>query len=299
MSRTRNCVDPDTVSCKRACPQSDRSYLDVERGSCICSYDAPDDICDNECSERKPKITIQRNSTSSALYIVMKSADGVKVEELGDDYGIADYDNDEHHTEIVRIQSSGVTGVLITNISQAPLEPVQNIPSGRARRSVTNTTNKGTTPKPAINTSPASIPNPFICIEIGSAILFRVEVNEENRSLSNYPRYNKDHLFNKNDRFDYGNFRLLHSLIRDTNKSLSTFANVFTEAGVFVFYDNGEPLREMIVKVTAEGEKCSEKFSNQLLPASSITLTQYRVAKSEVSVLHCFLFCHFKLFPNY
>ena len=205
--------------------------------------------------------------------MITKSNNDVKVEELNDDYGVADYDHDAHDTEIVRVQSSGIAGVLITDINQSPIE---NVPSPRVRRAVTNTNNI---------TAPVVIHNPFICIAMGTAILFKIEINEMNRSLSHYPRYNKDHLFNENDKFDYGNFRLLHSLIRDTNKSLSTFANVFSESGVFVFYDNAEPSREMIVKVTAPGERCSEQLTNQILHASPTTLTEYGVAKSKVSTI--------------
>ena len=283
MSRTRSCVDHDPALCEKACP--DGGDLDVDRGACICKYKPIDEICDDNCKKEKPEISIQRNSTSKALYIITKSTDdGVeKAEELNDDYGIYDYDHEKHHTEIVRINSLAITGLIVTSISQSPFEPVQNTPVVRVRRAVTNTTNTNTTS--SSNTVPQEIPNPFICIEIGSAILFRIEVNKVNRSLSHYPRYNKDHLFNRNDKFDYGNFRLLHSLIQDTNKSLSTFTNVFTEAGVFVFYDNAESSREMIVKVTAQGEDCSENSNNEMLPASGITLTKYGVAKSEVSAI--------------
>lgn len=238
----------------------------------MCSYVALDDICDNDCQKEKPEITIQRNSTTSALKIRMKITGVEKDEELNDDYGLDDYDNEEHHTEIVSVQSSGISGLLVTNINQSPLQ--KNAPSTRARRAVPNNTTSN---------APPSIHNPLICIAKGSAILFKIEVNEVNRSLSHYPRYNKDHLFNENDRFDYGHFRLLHSLIRETNKSLTTFINVFNEAGVFVFYDNAEPSREMVVKVSAPGEKCSNSYSNELLPTSSSTLTGHGVAKSEVS----------------
>ena len=235
----------------------------------MCNYVDIDDVCDDNCQTEKPNITIQRNSTTSSLKIRMKSSSVEKDEELSDDYGLFDYDVEEHHTEIVSVQSSGISGLLVTNINQSPLE--QNAPSTRSRRAVTS--------NDTTSNAPPLIHNPFICIAIGSAILFKIEVNEVNRSLSHYPRYNKDHLFNENDRFDYGNFRLLHSLIRETNKSLSTFINLFNEAGVFVFYDNAEPSREMIVKVTAQGEECN----NALLPTSSNTLTRHGVAKSEVS----------------
>lgn len=247
----------------------------------MCHYVPVDDICNDACQSKKPEITIKRNSTTGALIITMKSGRDQKEEELNDDYGFPDNDKDDHHTEIVDVQTSGIYGLVVTEISQSPLQ--QNVPSTRTRRAATNNDTS-----PGNNKDVPKIHNPFICMAIESAILFKIKVNEVNRSLSHYPRYNKDHLFNENDRFDYGNFRLLHSLIRETNKSLSTFINVFNQAGVFVFYDNAEPAREMIVKITSQGEKCSG-YNNQILPTSSNILTQYRVSKSEVSTFFSFL----------
>lgn len=174
-------------------------------------------------------------------------------------------------------------GYLVTKSSQSPLQQAPNIPSTpaprRVRRDVTNTSNNSTTSSDKIGI----VTNPFMCLEIGSSVLFKVELNKVNRSLSHYPRYNKDHLFNQNDRFDYGNFRLLHSLVQETNKTISLFANVFNEAGVFVFYDSAEPSREIIIKVTKVGEKCSNEQNNELLQTSGAVLTSYRVTKSKVS----------------
>lgn len=271
------------MSCNQACPENMRSYLNIELGYCMCRYDSLDDKCNSTCMANKPNLTIQRNSTSSAVYIITSVPGVRKSEELRDDYGIADYDHDSHHVELIRMKRSGIIGVLVTDINQSLFEATQDAtPSSRLRRDVESTTqnNQSSNAYPEV----VSIPNPFMCIEMGSAIVFSVEVDAVNRSLSHYPRYNKDHLFNENDRFDYGNFRLLHSLIQDTNKSFSTFTNVFTEAGVFVFYDNAEPSREVIVKVTAQGEKCNGG-ENELLPANANVLTQYRVAKSEVSTM--------------
>ena len=179
--------------------------------------------------------------------------------------------------------------MIVTNSSQTPLQPlVSPTPAPRrVRRAVSNATSN--TSLPTVNQNIERIPNPFICLEIGSSILFKIELNNQNRSLSHYPRYNKDHLFNQNDRFDYGNFRLLHSLIQDTNKTVPLFANVFAEAGVFVFYDNAEPSHEMIVKVTKQGEKCQDNMDNQLLPSSITTLTGYGVAKSEVNISYYYV----------
>ena len=65
----------------------------------------------------------------------------------------------------------------------------------------------------------------------------QVWVNDANRKLSNYPVYLKDHLFNTNADFDFGDFTLLKYYITETNVSYNSFAYSFTEAGTYVFAD--------------------------------------------------------------
>ena len=115
----------------------------------------------------------------------------------------------------------------------------------------TSTTSAPPTP-PTGNT----IPSPVICATIGEAVLFTVDINHENRSLSSYPQYTKNHLWNSNPDFDYGQFRQLHSVIQKTNMSVRFFANVFDEDGVFVFHDHANPKRETIVRVPKREVSC-------------------------------------------
>lgn len=72
---------------------------------------------------------------------------------------------------------------------------------------------------------------------------FKVYINEQNRSLSNYPVYVKDHLYNDNQDFDYGAFRQLQFYIRDTNVNMSVFMHVFTDPGTYVFVDAQDQAR--------------------------------------------------------
>ena len=52
----------------------------------------------------------------------------------------------------------------------------------RRRRAATNSTQSNflTTP---------TIINPLICLEFGQAIVFKISINKQNRSLSHYPRF--------------------------------------------------------------------------------------------------------------
>lgn len=79
--------------------------------------------------------------------------------------------------------------------------------------------------------------------QIDDVLAFKIYLNDTDRSLSNYPVYVKDHLYNDNPDFDYGDFRQLQFLIRDTNVYLSVFMHVFTEPGTYVFVDSQDAAR--------------------------------------------------------
>lgn len=88
-------------------------------------------------------------------------------------------------------------------------------------------------------------------------------------------------MFNTNPFFDYGQFRQLHFVIQNTNMSVSFFANVFDEAGVFVFHDNADVMRETIVTVPKLGSSCPS--GARMDAASPINLVKFDIAKLKVS----------------
>lgn len=84
------------------------------------------------------------------------------------------------------------------------------------------------------------ISNVVLCLELNDMIFFKIRINSTDRTQSNYPVYDKDHLFSTNPSFDFGPFTDLGSQIENTNANISTFAFVFSESGNFVFYDNAD-----------------------------------------------------------
>ena len=82
----------------------------------------------------------------------------------------------------------------------------------------------------------AEVPNPLICLELDELIIFRIWIAED-RTQSHYPVYIKDHLFNTNPDFDYGDFKQLEFYILETNVTYNSFAFQFTEPGAYVFAD--------------------------------------------------------------
>ena len=67
--------------------------------------------------------------------------------------------------------------------------------------------------------------------------MFRMWIDYDDRALSHYPVYIKDHLYNTNPTFDYGDFTQLKYYITETNVSINTFGIAFNEAGTYVVAD--------------------------------------------------------------
>lgn len=81
------------------------------------------------------------------------------------------------------------------------------------------------------------IQSPVMCVESGEMVIFKILINDTDRSQSHYPKYNKDHLFSTNPSFDYGAFTALQYEVENTNANISNFAHVFDQGGNYVFYD--------------------------------------------------------------
>ena len=82
------------------------------------------------------------------------------------------------------------------------------------------------------------IPNPLVCLEEEEALVFRIYLDTDDRASSNYPVYVRDHLFNSNPTFDYGDFDELEYYILSTNVTYNAFLYVFAEAGNYMFADS-------------------------------------------------------------
>ena len=130
------------------------------------------------------------------------------------------------------------------------------------------------------DTGVPGIPNPIYCVELEDMMVFRVAIDYLNRSLSSYPTYKKDHLFNTNPTFDYSEFRDLAYYVRNTNVTIDSFAYVFTESGQYVFADAQESQWEVIVSVMASGSSCDSTRS-VVQPSSPSNLYKERVGKQE------------------
>ena len=281
-SDTLSCIDPNNLPsdyCDQLCGSSGGKFNTTE-GRCSCnSYTVTKEICNSTCLARSPTVELQRE-TNGVLYLKITDNEGTVTKvRINDEYGINDYDRVARKAEILQFNSDGLFGYLPPDSSTA-LELVATSSSSvvsRKRRAISNT---------SVATVPQGIRSPIVCVSIGQVVLFKITLDSVNRSLSHYPRYSKNHLFNTNPRFDYGQFRQLHSLITTTNLTITTFANVFSEDGRYVFYDNAESKRETIIVVPKQGSSCPGRMD----ASSPAILPIYNVGPAEVCLL---LILHF------
>jgi len=269
------CVNPSTLSsdyCNPYCGPDGGEY-NVERKGCLCNkYQTAQEVCNGTCNTAVQASLKQDDNGKQ--YIIQAHNGETTTIAMQNMYGLNDFDRTERHLEFVTLTDDGSFGIMPTELSQIPTlltdptQPIANNTQRRRRRAV------GTSPI----TATQGIRSPVICVQIGEAVMWQVNV-KQNRSESNYPQYRKNHLYNTNPNFDYGKFRELNTLVQNTDLDITTFANVFSEAGVFVFYDNENILRETIVMVPSIGSSCPGRMD---APAPFV-FTKYNIGPQPVS----------------
>lgn len=243
-------------------------------GHCDCkSYNTFKEQCNDTCKANLPSAGISR-SDDGALQIsfidpVTKSN---QTEKFFNELGLAAYDRTPHTCQIVNLNQDGMFGFQPKTLSQG--RDFFSTGLSRKRRSVATS-------------NPVEIRSPIICITIGQAVVFKVNINNTNRNMSNYPQYKRDHLFNTNPNFDYGNFRQLDTLIRKTNQTITVFVQLFTEPGVHVFYDNAYPARETIVVVPTAGSACDQNVAMDAATTARLTSNSIGAEKVNCVILIC------------
>ncbi|KAM6933259.1 uncharacterized protein FYW49_001626 [Xenentodon cancila] len=253
LAASRECVSPSQHLCNITCG-THGGTLDVEMGICHCNqYVSAEELCNASCLSRLPQLSAQLTPDGELLFSLKERGSVVWAGSVTDVLGPDIHARISGKTHLVQFDSEGVFGWIPAQkdlISRFLSVEIVNTRSRNKRDAKEDDGFPTVLPR---------IPNPIVCLSSGDMLIFHITINHTDRQVSHFPKYNKDHLFNSNPSWDFGAFRHLEILVKQTHFNSTRFAHVFSETGKYVFVDSAVPERSMVVVVSEEGTECDPR----------------------------------------
>ncbi|KAM6987470.1 uncharacterized protein LKV04_010315 [Tautogolabrus adspersus] len=271
LASSRDCVSPSLHSCNITCGPHGGN-LDVEMGICQCErYVSAEELCNTSCLSSLPQLSAKISTDGNLLLSLKERGSMVWVRTLMNVLGPDIHAKNIGKIHLVQFDPEGVFGWIPTQeelIHQFLSEPLQfhdTRPRQRRDTKLDDDANLAVLPR---------IPNPIACLTSGDMLIFRITINQTARQHSHFPVYQKDHLFNSNPSWDFGAFRRLQILMKQTSVNATSFAHVFTETGKYTFVDSAVPEWSLVVVVSGEGTECDPRASvfQPMTPAQLVKL---------------------------
>ncbi|XP_023817540.1 zonadhesin-like isoform X2 [Oryzias latipes] len=274
LAASRDCVFPSLHSCNVTCGKHGGT-LDVEMGICHCEqYVSAEELCNTSCLSRLPQLSAQFSPDGDILLSLKERDSMVWTKRVISVLGPDIHAKTSGKTYLVQFDSDGVFGWIPSQkdlVYQFLSEPFEALNTRTRKRRNADDDDGALTILPRI-------PNPIACLSSGDMLIFHLTINHTDRHYSHFPVYQKDHLFNSNPKWDFGAFRHLQILMKQTKFNSSWFAHVFSEAGKYVFVDSAVPQRSMVVVVGEEGAECDPR-ATAFQPMTPAHLVRYGVVK--------------------
>ncbi|XP_061576515.1 uncharacterized protein si:ch211-286b4.4 [Cololabis saira] len=255
LADSRECVSPSQHLCNITCG-THGGTLDVEMGICHCErYVSAEELCNMSCLSRLPQLSAQLTPDGELLFSLKERGSVVWARTVTNVLGPDIHARISGNTHLVQFGSEGVFGWIPTQkdlINQFLSETVETV-NTKSRNKRDAKENGG------ILTVLPRIPNPIVCVSTGDMLIFHITINHTDRRVSHFPKYEKDHLFNSNPNWDFGAFRQLERLVKQTQFNSTRFSHVFSETGKYVLVDNAVPERSIVVVVSEEGTECDPR----------------------------------------
>ncbi|KAG7455700.1 SCO-spondin-like isoform X1, partial [Solea senegalensis] len=281
LAASRECVYPSLYSCNITCGPLGGT-LDVEMGICHCEgYVSAEELCNTSCLSRLPQLTAQLSPDGNLLLSLKERNSMIWARTVKDVLGPDIHARNFGKIHLVQFGSKGVFGwiptqkELINHFLSEPTELLNTRP--RKRRHTGDDGDDDDDDDGGITAVLPRIPNPIACLSSGDLLIFHLTINHTDRHLSHFPVYKQDHLFNSNPSWDFGAFRHLQILMRQTHFNSTRFAHVFSETGKYVFVDSAVPEWSMVVVVSEEGT-CDPRTS-VFQPMTPAQLVRFGIIK--------------------
>ncbi|XP_046718698.1 zonadhesin isoform X3 [Silurus meridionalis] len=278
LASTQDCVSPSKHSCNITCGPHGGS-LDASLGICHCEmYVSAEELCNSSCLSELP-VLAARLAPNGQLVLRIKAMDESRIwsrkmmNVLGPDSHISNFGK----IHFVQFSPDGVFGwilkdpVLMDIFLSEPIEIVEGKPRIRRHTHELELLISGPLPR---------IPNPIACLSPNDMLIFQITINYTDRLFSHFPVYQKNHLFSSNPTWDFGAFRQLERLVKQSRFNSTRFAHVFMEPGKYVFLDNAVPDWSLIVVVKKEGTEC-DPTTAAFQPTSPAQLVRHGIVKQQ------------------
>ncbi|XP_053757201.1 zonadhesin-like isoform X9 [Panthera pardus] len=277
LAATRKCVSPQLHNCSSFCHPVD-GKLSAELGICQCQeYVSAEELCDAQCLAKAPQLSLAWGSSRELILSVKGEAGDHDQREVSSTLGPDHFFQENARVHLVQCGPRGIFGFVISRVDMLDsflLEPPVSSP-WLQRYHRTAGLEHSVPQDPGIH---LHIPNPVVCLKEGDVILFQLHILPHNRSASHYPVYQMQHLFNSNPNWDFGAFRRLSHLVRETHLNFSRFAHQFLDPGTYVFRDNRLPESIIVVLVKKKGVACDPGLS-PVQPSSPYQLARHGVLR--------------------
>ncbi|XP_013391352.1 uncharacterized protein LOC106159584 [Lingula anatina] len=260
-----------TEYCKEVCGEDDFVSVDPYLGLCSCKVDDLEAICDPECRYKqrftlsmvcpalpeKPYIAVTDPADGSvkvkipttSMTTIVNSRNSISADQCGA------LDGTQSPIHMCEFSGDGINGIYSPNPDYVTNLLVSN--SKDFTYNSNTTYSSGGTLRRLLTVSNGTgyeftgIRQPTVCLLYGETMMMAV-TNE------NYPVYDRNNLYNTNEKFDYGGFRQLAEAMSQAESLSTLFSYKFTDPGVYVFYLSSNINKKMYVKVMAKDAQCSE-----------------------------------------
>ncbi|XP_054884304.1 uncharacterized protein si:ch211-286b4.4 [Poeciliopsis prolifica] len=246
-------------------------------GICRCErYVSAEEICNTSCLFRLPQLSAELMQNGDLQLSVRERNSRVWARKIENVLGPDIHAQTSGRVHLVQFTSEGLFGWIplqkdLVNLFLSEPINIDINKSSRKRRNTEDDENKAD--------ALPRIPNPIACLSLGDMLVFHLTINHTARPLSHFPVYQKDHLFNSNPSWDFGAFRHLQILMKQTQFNSSMFAHVFSEAGKYVFVDSVVPEWSIVVVVSGEGTECDTRAA-AFQPMTPGHLVKYGIVKN-------------------